>query len=178
MRQNRPNSHSAAPRHSAKPRQSVSGPGKTTGPKASGSKRPHGGKIRQKGTRWTLADKLRLLLMMALFIGLLLASLLQRLPIAVFIYYVVISLITFTSYAIDKRAARQDTWRIKESRLHWLSLLGGWPGAMLGQQHLRHKSSKRAFRLVLWLTVIINLSLLGAVISPQGQALLTRLGVN
>ncbi|QYJ89125.1 DUF1294 domain-containing protein [Shewanella halotolerans] len=116
--------------------------------------------------------------MMALFIGLLLASLLQRLPIAVFIYYVVISLITFTSYAIDKRAARQDTWRIKESRLHWLSLLGGWPGAMLGQQHLRHKSSKRAFRVVLWLTVIINLSLLGALVSPQGQALLTQLGVN
>ncbi|WP_219822455.1 DUF1294 domain-containing protein [Shewanella insulae] len=88
------------------------------------------------------------------------------------------SLITFICYAIDKRAAQQDSWRISESRLHWLSLLGGWPGAMLGQQHLRHKSSKRSFRVILWLTVFINVSLLGALMSPQGQALLTQLGVN
>ncbi|WP_281212382.1 DUF1294 domain-containing protein [Shewanella insulae] len=133
---------------------------------------------KQKNNRRALSTKLRITLIIALFIGLLLASQLQRLPIAFFVYYIVMSLITFICYAIDKRAAQQDSWRISESRLHWLSLLGGWPGAMLGQQHLRHKSSKRSFRVILWLTVFINVSLLGALMSPQGQALLTQLGVN
>ncbi|MCG9722622.1 DUF1294 domain-containing protein [Shewanella sp. Isolate7] len=121
---------------------------------------------------------LRLLLAAALFIGLFFAAIMQRLPMASLLYFAVLSLITYMAYAVDKSAAQKGSWRIQESSLHLLSLLGGWPGAMLGQQHLRHKSSKRAFRLVLWLTVIINLSLLGAVISPLGQALLTRLGVN
>lgn len=121
---------------------------------------------------------LRLLLTVTLFIGLFFAALMQRLPMASLLYFAVLSLVTYMAYAVDKRAAQKGNWRVQESSLHLLSLLGGWPGAMLGQQHLRHKSSKRAFRVVLWLTVIINLSLLGALISPTGQALLTQLGVN
>ncbi|QYJ83357.1 DUF1294 domain-containing protein [Shewanella aegiceratis] len=138
----------------------------------------YGGKRKNKGAKWPFSTKLRLALIVTLFVGLLLASQFQRLPIAVPVYYAVMSLITFLCYALDKRAAQRDNWRISENRLHMLSLIGGWPGAMLGQQHLRHKSSKRAFRVVLWLTVIINISLLGALVSPQGQALLTQLGVN
>ncbi|TVP14833.1 DUF1294 domain-containing protein [Shewanella sp. KCT] len=121
---------------------------------------------------------LRLLLTMALFIGLFFAALMQRLPMASLLYFAILSLITYMAYAVDKSAAQKGNWRVQESSLHLLSLLGGWPGAMLGQQHLRHKSSKRAFRVVLWLTMIINLTLLGALLSPKGQALLTQLGVN
>lgn len=32
--------------------------------------------------------------------------------------------------------------RTQESTLHGLSLLGGWPGALIAQQVLRHKSKK------------------------------------
>jgi uncharacterized membrane protein YsdA (DUF1294 family) len=32
----------------------------------------------------------------------------------------------------------------------------GWPGALLAQQLLRHKSSKQAFVAVFWATVIAN----------------------
>ena len=115
----------------------------------------------------------RLLLTVALFIGLFFAALLQRLPMGSLLYYAVLSLITYIAYALDKSAAQKGGWRIKESSLHLLSLLGGWPGAMLAQQQLRHKSSKRSFRVVLWLTVLINLGLLFAIISPQGQALIS-----
>lgn len=70
--------------------------------------------------------------------------------------YFVFSIITFISYGIDKMAAINNSNRIKESHLHILSLSGGWPGAIIAQRHYRHKTQKRFFRLVFWLTVIFN----------------------
>ena len=67
-----------------------------------------------------------------------------------------VNLLTFWVYAADKNAARHGRWRVPEKHLHLLSLLGGWPGAWLAQQAMRHKSSKRAFRGVYWLTVVLH----------------------
>ena len=66
------------------------------------------------------------------------------------------SLATFVVYGIDKRRAKHDGNRISEKRLHMRSLLGGWPGAIAGQKLFRHKTVKKSFRLVFWLTVIGN----------------------
>jgi len=74
------------------------------------------------------------------------------------------SLITFCLYGLDKSAARRGSWRVKESTLHFLSLFGGWPGAMLGQSAFRHKTKKLRFRVIFWLTVIMNLIVLGYII--------------
>jgi uncharacterized membrane protein YsdA (DUF1294 family) len=68
---------------------------------------------------------------------------------------------TFCLYGLDKSAARRDQRRIKESTLHLLSLFGGWPGAMLGQKVFRHKTKKLSFRVTFWITLMINLILLG-----------------
>lgn len=68
------------------------------------------------------------------------------------------SVVTLGYYAWDKRQARKQGWRIPEKRLHILSLLGGWPGALIGQRWLRHKSIKAKFRAVFWLTVLIHLA--------------------
>lgn len=73
--------------------------------------------------------------------------------------YIGLSIITYFAYALDKSKAKRGTWRIQESTLHLLSLLGGWPGAAFAQQYLRHKSAKKPFRIVYWATVIINLVL-------------------
>ena len=75
--------------------------------------------------------------------------------------YAVIASVTFLAYAMDKAAAQSNRWRIPESTLHALALLGGWPGAMLAQTLLRHKSVKREFRLIFWITVAVNLLVLG-----------------
>ncbi|MCB1787365.1 MAG: cold shock and DUF1294 domain-containing protein [Gammaproteobacteria bacterium] len=86
--------------------------------------------------------------------------------------YLLASLASYVVYALDKSAARNGTWRRKESTLHLLSLAGGWPGALVAQQHLRHKSSKRSFRSVFWVTVILNCTAFVWLMTPAGESLL------
>ncbi|MDU0354238.1 cold shock and DUF1294 domain-containing protein [Paraglaciecola aquimarina] len=79
------------------------------------------------------------------------------------------SILTFFVYALDKSKARRGAWRISESTLHFLALLGGWPGAACAQQILRHKSQKRTFRKVFWGTVVINIASLMWLYSSSGS---------
>lgn len=73
--------------------------------------------------------------------------------------YLVASLICFSVYAFDKAAARSGERRTPERTLLLLGLAGGWPGAVLAQQWLRHKSAKTSFRLKFWATVAVNAGL-------------------
>lgn len=70
------------------------------------------------------------------------------------------SVIAFAAFGIDKRRARLDKNRISEKRLHLFALLGGWPGALLGQSWFRHKTVKLSFRVVLWLIVAMHAMLI------------------
>ena len=118
----------------------------------------------------------RALLICLIFFGLVSTSvLLGRLPPAVLILYVGMSLVTYLIYYLDKSAARSGRWRTKESSLHLLALLGGWPGAMVAQQRLRHKSRKQPFRFIFWLTVIANLGALIWLYTAEGAELLKNL---
>lgn len=83
-------------------------------------------------------------------------SVLWEPPLLIAAVYLGASLITFVVYFHDKAAARRNAQRVPESSLHILALAGGWPGALLAQQFLRHKSSKKEFKLVFWATVIFN----------------------
>ncbi len=74
-------------------------------------------------------------------------------------FYAVISLLTLLVYAWDKSAARKNRWRVRERTLHFMSMIGGWPGALIGQQQLRHKSRKWSFLWVFYLTVVINIAI-------------------
>jgi len=62
--------------------------------------------------------------------------------------YALASLLTFSLFALDKRQAERGRRRIPESRLHTLEFLGGWPGALLAMQVLRHKRRKPSYWLV------------------------------
>lgn len=97
-------------------------------------------------------------------------SLLWQPPLILAAVYLTVSAFTFVIYAMDKSAAKTGAWRTSESTLHWLSLFGGWPGALIGQHLLRHKSSKAPFRFVFWVTVIFNVALFTALATPEGQA--------
>lgn len=84
--------------------------------------------------------------------------------------YLVLSAASFIAYAADKAAAARGAWRTPESTLHTLALAGGWPGALLAQQLLRHKSMKQDFRRVFWATVLLNVLGLVVLASPLRQA--------
>jgi uncharacterized membrane protein YsdA (DUF1294 family)/cold shock CspA family protein len=89
-------------------------------------------------------------------LGVYAAVLLAKIPFFILAGYMALSLITFIMYAVDKSAAKNGTWRTRESTLHLLSAAGGWPGALAAQQKLRHKSKKKSFRTIFWITVIVN----------------------
>lgn len=73
-------------------------------------------------------------------------------------FYAVVSVIAYVTYAIDKKAAIKNRRRVSEKSLHLLGVLGGWPGALLAQQRLRHKTRKTSFQLIFWITVALNLA--------------------
>ena len=95
-----------------------------------------------------------------------------KLPTVILWGYLLISLITFFAYAFDKVAAKDGAWRTKESTLHLLSLVGGWPGALIAQQKLRHKSKKQSFRSAFWFTVIMNVGIFAWMFTAAGSAML------
>jgi len=93
--------------------------------------------------------------------GALLVGLVFRkvLPIEIAIFYVIASLVSFALYWVDKAAAKNNDWRTPEKYLHLSSVIGGWPGAFYAQVLLRHKSSKKPFKIVFWFSVVINIGL-------------------
>ena len=64
-------------------------------------------------------------------------------PVEILFVYLVASLLTYLIYYFDKIAAQRGSWRTQESTLHALSLFGGWPGALVAQETLRHKSRNK-----------------------------------
>lgn len=85
--------------------------------------------------------------------------------------YLSASVITFMVYAFDKSAAKRGAWRTSEQTLHLMALAGGWPGALVAQQVLRHKSSKSEFRAVFWCTVVLNIAAFFFLASPYARSL-------
>jgi uncharacterized membrane protein YsdA (DUF1294 family) len=90
--------------------------------------------------------------------------------------YAVTSLSAYIGYYMDKRAAQARQWRVREGTLLALGLLGGWPGAMLAQQVLHHKTRKVEFRRAFWGTVALNIAALIAFTSPTWTKLVVHGG--
>jgi len=70
--------------------------------------------------------------------------------------YLSMSMLTFALYGWDKHQAIHQQRRTPERLLHWMEVLGGWPGGWLGQQCWQHKSSKTRYQMVFWLIVLLH----------------------
>jgi uncharacterized membrane protein YsdA (DUF1294 family)/cold shock CspA family protein len=70
--------------------------------------------------------------------------------------YISMSLLSIWQYSRDKHNAQTGVWRISENQLHAVELFGGWPGALLAQQLLRHKTKKASYQAVFWLIVLMH----------------------
>ena len=97
---------------------------------------------------------------------------LGRLPIAIPIIYAGMSVLTYIAYAIDKTAAQHGRRRTPESTLQLMALVGGWPGGLVAQQRLRHKSAKATFQFAFWIVVTLNVLATAWMLSPDGARLL------
>lgn len=84
-------------------------------------------------------------------------------PVWVVAVYVGLSLASVLLYWQDKRAAASGSWRVRETDLHLLGLLGGWPGAVVAQNIFRHKTKKASFARFFWITVMLNVLLFAAI---------------
>lgn len=78
------------------------------------------------------------------------------------LYFIVINLLTFLLYALDKYKAIRQEWRIPERALLLMAFVGGAFGALSAMRIFRHKTRKGRFRLMiplfclLWGYVIVH----------------------
>ncbi len=78
----------------------------------------------------------------------------------VLIYLAVINVVTFFMYGIDKWKAKNSKWRIRETALLGLAVLGGSIGAWLGMKVWRHKTQHKKFKYGVPAIIIVQLALI------------------
>ena len=77
-----------------------------------------------------------------------------------FYYLIVINVVTFTVYGIDKLKAKQGSWRISEATLLILAVIGGSFGALFGMKVWRHKTMHKKFKYGLPLILLAQIALI------------------
>ncbi len=83
-------------------------------------------------------------------------SLFNKKETAFIIYLLIINIISFLTFGIDKKKSKQDKWRTKESVLFILSILGGASGSLIGMIVFHHKISKKKFYIGIPLIFLLN----------------------
>lgn len=84
----------------------------------------------------------------------------------IILYFVIVNIVGFIIMGIDKRKAVKRLWRIPESVLFTVALIGGSVGCILGMQLFRHKTRTWNFvygmPAILLLQIILLLLILNA----------------
>ena len=75
-------------------------------------------------------------------------------------YLLIINAATFIIYGIDKWKARHDRWRVPESVLIFLALIGGSPAAILAMRMFNHKTNKNKFAFGIPIILFLQLAAL------------------
>ena len=70
----------------------------------------------------------------------------------------VMSIIAFFTYLSDKRKAIKGKWRIRESVLLWMGVLGGAAGALISMNLFRHKTKHWYFWTVNTVALILHVA--------------------
>ena len=92
---------------------------------------------------------------------------------AMLYYLIVINVVTFLVYGIDKwrstsgrllptgrKKAKKGSWRISEATLLILAVIGGSIGALLGMKVWRHKTMHKKFKYGLPLILLAQIALI------------------
>lgn len=73
------------------------------------------------------------------------------------LYIILLSIITFIMFYIDKKKAINNKRRIKESTLLFLSFIGGAIGAYFSRILYRHKTKKIYFSIIIYTFILIHI---------------------
>ena len=75
------------------------------------------------------------------------------------LYVVIINIVTFFLFGIDKRRAIKNRWRISEAMLLTFSLIGGCVGGIIGMSVFHHKTNKMKFKIIIPLILMLHICL-------------------
>ena len=76
------------------------------------------------------------------------------------VYLLIINAATFIIFGLDKWKARHDRWRVPESVLMFLAIIGGSPAAILAMRTFHHKTNKNKFAFGIPIILFLQLSAL------------------
>ena len=79
-------------------------------------------------------------------------------------YLTVINVIAFFIYGIDKWKAKKSKWRISETALLGMAVVGGSIGAWLGMKVWHHKTLHKKFKYGIPAIIIVQLILIGYIL--------------
>lgn len=80
------------------------------------------------------------------------------------IYLIIMNLVGFLSMLIDKKKAERGSWRIKESTLLIIAVLGGSIGSIAGMYTFRHKTQKPRFYVGLPIIIVLQILIIVAIL--------------
>lgn len=92
-------------------------------------------------------------------------AVIKLMPWPVIAIYGGMSALTYWVYVGDKLKAELNAWRTPEATLHWLELLGGWPGALVAQWQIGHKNRKATYQIAFWFIVLLHITALAVMIN-------------
>lgn len=79
-------------------------------------------------------------------------------------YFLIINVLAFVLYGVDKRRAIRNQYRIRESVLLWMARLGGGVESWLGIKTFRHKTKHTKFRIVVPLWIVIWVAVIAYIV--------------
>lgn len=71
----------------------------------------------------------------------------EYVSITIIVILLVVNLIAFIMYGVDKMKAKKDSYRISETMLILITVLGGSVGALMAMTVFRHKTQHKKFTL-------------------------------
>lgn len=78
-------------------------------------------------------------------------------------YFIIVNIISFIIFGIDKKRSMKKKYRISEFSLFILSIVGGCFGSLFGMYYYHHKNRKLNFSLgipiisIIWLIILISI---------------------
>lgn len=73
-------------------------------------------------------------------------------------YIIIINVLAFVLFGMDKRFAQKGKWRIPEKLLFITAIFGGAAGAIVGMYFFHHKTLHKSFKHGLPLILILNIA--------------------